>query len=201
MPSQAPGGSDHAIGLPPRRRMLLGYVVLLGGAAAIIAGTLIAGANSRPAVPVHGVYESESSIPCAQGTVLELLQSGQFLNVATPATQRTSLSGSIDLDDRRLTGTITCADRTAAAVDLEVQSGEDRGLPHVLTGTIGDDPVELRQVVEEGVAVPPGHRAQQAPPQRSNEETFGRLMLAIAAVMLAARVGGVLMARLGHVQL
>ena len=82
----------------------------------------------------------------------------------------------------QLTGDVTCADGTTAAVDLTVAGA---GESSRLAGTVGDEQVtaHLSQELPE-----PGASAKP-PEKRSGEETFGRLMLAIAAVILAARAG------------
>ena len=69
-----------------------------------------------------------------------------------------------------------------------------KGLGARLAGTVGEEQVTATFVEE---LPEPGTSAKPAE-KRSGEETFGRLMLAIAAVILAARLVGSLIARLGQ---
>ena len=101
--------------------------------------------------------------------------------------------GKLRLDEDRLTGDVTCADGSTADVDLTV-AGEDT--EQTLRGTVGGENVAATfsgELPEPGVGKAPAKK-------RSGEETFGRLMLAIAAIIFAARLTGAALRRLGQPQ-
>lgn len=125
-------------------------------------------------------------MPCL-GQPLELKQSGQFVNADGAGDARAKLR----FRDNRLTGDATCEDGSGAKVDLRLSQGQPK--PR-LTGTIGESQVTAvfkEKLAEPGVGSTPKKK-------RSSEDTFGRLMLAIAAVILAARLVGAGTARLGQ---
>ena len=65
-----------------------------------------------------------------------------------------------------------------------------------LAGTVGEEQVSASWAEE----LPEPGAGKQPAKKRSGEETFGRLMLAIAAVILAARLMGALMGKIGQPQ-
>src|SRR5205807_7524617 len=75
--------------------------------------------------------------------------------------------------------------------DLSV---EGKGAATKLVGTIGGAHLAARF----GKPLPAAGASAKPPPKRTNEETFGRLMLAIAIVILAARLVGTVIARLSQ---
>ena len=162
-------------------RLVLGYLILAAAVAGAVAFSISVGHGEDPPAAIAGVYRVAGT-QCL-GRSVELEQSGSFVDVSGG-----DASGKLRLDDGRLTGTIDCRGGGTAAADLRLTGEGDR---RRLTGTIGSDRVSARysQSLEETAA------AAQPPKKRSGEETFGRLMLAIAAVILAARLVGAALAR------
>ena len=159
---------------------MVGYVVLLGAVAAVVAFSFAAGSSRKSAPSVAGIYRIQGGGGCLQDRV-QLVQSGQFVNVEPG-------SGKLRLRGTAMGGSLACPDGRPASVALEVASGP------VLQGRVGGERVRL--TFEEELPAPGTTGA--ALPHRSAEETFGRLMLAVAAVILVARLVGALVARLGQ---
>ena len=86
---------------------------------------------------------------------------------------------------------MTCVTGGSKAADLAV---DGKGTSAKLVGTIGAEHVTAKF----GAPLPAPGTSAKPPPKRTSEETFGRLMLAIAAVILAARLVGTLIARLSQ---
>ncbi|HEX2032116.1 MAG TPA: cation:proton antiporter [Actinomycetota bacterium] len=199
-----------------RRRMAVGYVALLGAVAVVVAWSFAAGAGRRPAPFVAGVYAVERGTPCL-GSEVRLVQSGRFVNVEPEAS--TAVAGKLRFTGRALAGSVTCADGESFPARLTVVPGTG------LEGTVAGNPVELRFVrslpppetahaeepEEGGIATEAADRPVTAPaedggaegapalaPPPSAEETFGRLMLAIAVVVLAGRALGSVVSRIGQ---
>jgi Kef-type K+ transport system membrane component KefB len=166
-----------------RRRMAIGYVSLLTVVGIVIAVSLSLGSERRPAPAFGGVYRAEEGTACL-GERFEVVQSGVYVTVEGEGRSH----GRLRFVDRRIEGEVTCADGTTAPISLAV---EGRGTDARLGGTVAGEAVtaSVEPAEEEGVA-----EAER----RSAEETFGRLMLAIAAVILAARLVGALVARIGQ---
>src|SRR5439155_14212264 len=104
-------------------------------------------------------------------------QSGQFVDLGGGP------GGKLRLQHGHLTGDVTCVGGGTAASDLTVAG---KGAAAKLSGTIGSTHVSAHFTLP----LPAPGSSAKPPPKRTPEETFGRLMLAIAAVILAARLVG-----------
>jgi Kef-type K+ transport system membrane component KefB len=155
--------------------------VLLVGAIAV---SVSLGRDEHAQPAIAGVYSTSSA---CLGESVRLTQSGQFVDLAGGA------EGKLRLRDGGLAGTVTCVSGGTAAVSLHVAGAA--AAPR-LTGTVDGSPATARFAE----ALPAAGASAKASVHRSSEETFGRLMIAIAAVLLAARLVGVLTARLGQPQ-
>jgi Kef-type K+ transport system membrane component KefB/nucleotide-binding universal stress UspA family protein len=156
------------------KRLLVGYAVMLSFLAAAVAISVGIGRDRNPAPAIGGFYTSSSD---CLGSSFKLAQSGQFVDLSQGAT------GKLRLQNGHLTGTVDCASGGTAHVDL-VPHGS--GTTTTLSGTVGSE----RATAKFGAPLPPPGVTTQKVPKRTNEETFGRLMLAIAVVLLAARTVG-----------
>ncbi|MFN2467134.1 MAG: cation:proton antiporter [Gaiellaceae bacterium] len=172
-------------------RLVVAYVVLfaVGGALAATSFLLGEGRSAQPKVAgIFGTYA-----PCLGGAgQFRLEQSGQFVD-ASGLDAAKSFGGALRLRHQRLTGTVRCADGSRARLDLAWAGG---GARPELQGTIGDARVTalfVRDLPRLGVVAAPAPGNQP-----SAEHVFGRLMLAIAAVLLAARLIRAGMSRLGQ---
>jgi Kef-type K+ transport system membrane component KefB len=165
------------------RRLVGGYAVVLALLAAAVAVSIVVGHDEHPPPAVGAFYDAPAA--SCFGDDFELLQSGQFVDLHGKA------SGKLRLRNEVLTGTATCADGARARVRLRVR-GE--GTERTLSGTVGSR--QFRGTYSKALPEP-GASAKPAK-KRSSEETFGRLMLAIAAVILAARLVGALTGRLSQ---
>ena len=165
---------------------MLGYVVV--GAfltIALVVSLAIGNSEDRP-TPVAGIYKSSS--PCL-GESFKLEQSGVFVDLDGSG----SAGGKLRLRDDRLKGDVTCVDGSSESVDL---APEGTGVQRALSGTVGSEQATATfsaDLPEPGAGKPPAKK-------RSGEETFGRLMLAIAAIILAARIVGAALKTLGQPQ-
>jgi Kef-type K+ transport system membrane component KefB len=168
-----------------RRRIAVAYLLLLALVAGVAVVVLRAGAARRPASAVGGSYRLDQSSPClgAAGQRLELEQSGQFVGLDGPD----RISGELRLRGGRLDGPVTCRDgRPATAAWLADGT--------TLSGPVDGGTLAATRVESAGAEAAAGSRPPGA------EEVFGQLMLAIAAVMLAARGVGAVAGRLGQPQ-
>src|SRR4051812_8374178 len=163
-------------------RLVLGYAVVGAFAAAAIAISIVIGNGKHPATGIAGIYHAAAG--CLAGDIA-IHQSGEFVDVDGPG----AAGGSVRLDGNRLTGDLTCVDGASGAANLVV-------VGHRLVGTAAGQPAAASFTAE---LPAPGASAKPAP-KRSNEETFGRLMLAIAIVILAARLLGTALRRIGQPQ-
>lgn len=114
-----------------------------------------------------------------------MLQSGQFVDIVGES----GSGGNLELDGRRLTGEVRCGNGSAAPLQATV-AGEDGR--RSLRGEVGGNPFHatfLRDRPEAAVA---------SGKKLTPEELFGRLMLAIAVVIVAARSVGALAGRIGQ---
>ncbi len=160
-------------------RLVVGYVAVAAFLIAAVAISVSIGRGEHAQPAIAGFYTSDS---VCLGERFTLTQSGQFVDVGGDA------GGKLRLRDDRLTGTVDCAAGGEATVDLAV-AGEGEGA--TIAGTIGSERLTAtfaEELPEPGTSAKPVEK-------RSGEETFGRLMLAIAAVILAARLVGALIAR------
>jgi K+:H+ antiporter len=156
-------------------RLAVAYVVAFAVSAALASTSFVLGADRRAQPKLSGIYRATGS--CAHGGELRLDQSGQFVDASG------ALDGSLRFRHRRLSGTVRCADGTRARLDARRLGGRDDERPE-LAGTLGGRPFHgayLRDLPKVAASATPA----KSP---ANEQVFGRLMLAIAAVILAARL-------------
>jgi Kef-type K+ transport system membrane component KefB len=167
------------------RRIVVAYLLLLGLVAVVAAVVLRTGADRRPAPAIGGVYRLDQAPPClgAAGEHLELEQSGQFVGLDGPG----GAGGELRLRNGRLEGPVTCRD------------GREAGAAWQPDGTTLSGPVDGGTLHATRIPAPGAAAAAAARPPGA-EEVFGQLMLAIAAVMLAARGVGAVVGRLGQPQ-
>ena len=153
---------------------MLGYAVLVAFVAAALGFSITAGQDAEAAPAIGGTYTT--STPACFGSTFVLDQSGEFVDIDGDGDSKAVLR----LDDDRLTGDASCAGGTSGAVDLAVSVANER--PR-LEGTIAGEPfvAEIPEPSTVAAAI-----AVKEP--RSTEETISRLMLAIAVVILAARL-------------
>jgi Kef-type K+ transport system membrane component KefB len=164
------------------RRLLAGYIAVLAFLAAGVALSLVLGHREHAQPAVAGKYASSAA--CLSSFTLK--QSGTFVDVSGPG----SIGGKLRLEHHRLKGDVTCGDGATAAINVPVPTTA----PKTLSGTLGGQAFQAKFTA----ALPaPGASAKPAK-KRSGEETFGRLMLAIAAVILAARLVGTALGKIGQ---
>ncbi len=171
---------------PSGRRMAIAYTLLAALALAVVLAVLQAGAQRRPARQVPAGQRVVQATLCLgpAGTELRLEQSGRFLTLDGPD----RLAGRLRLDGDRLHGQVACRDGGSAALDVVLDGGG-------LRGTVGG--AELATTATAGQVGGGGAAARPAVP-RSAEEAFGQLMLAVAVVILAARLVGAAVRRVGQ---
>jgi len=166
-------------------RLGVGYLVVFGIGAALAATSFTLGAGRKPQPRVAGVYRATA--PCLGAErELTLKQSGQFVDASG------GLSGSLRFRHGRLTGRVHCAGGSHARLDLTRRGTRER--TDVLEGTLDGRPFDavfVRDVPKPGVPSP-------STSSHTNEQTFGRLTLAIALVILAARLVRALIGRIGQ---
>ncbi|TMK69555.1 MAG: hypothetical protein E6G50_12030 [Actinobacteria bacterium] len=156
-------------------RLVVGYAAVAAILAAATSVSIVLGHDEHAAPGIAGFYKSSSA---CLGSNFKLGQSGQFVDLGSGP------SGKLRFRHGHLTGDITCKGGGAAvASDLAVQG---KGATAKLAGAIGASRVNASF----SEALPAPGTSAKKPPKRSSEETFGRLMLAIAAVILAARLVG-----------
>jgi Kef-type K+ transport system membrane component KefB len=170
--------SDKLSGL----RLVAGYGAVGAILAAAIATSIAIGSGRHAAPAIGGFYKSTSA---CLGKEFKLLQSGEFVDLSGGA------SGKLRIRHDNLHGSVTCAAGGTAALDLTIAG---KGAATKLAGSAGS--AQVNATFSE--ALPEPGASAKKPPKRSGEETFGRLMLAIAAVLLAARLVGTITARLSQ---
>ena len=177
------GNSGTAAG--SGRRVVVAYLLLLALVAVVAVVVLRAGADERPAPPVGGAYRLDQAPPClgAAGEHMALEQSGQFVGLKGPDRVR----GELRLREGRLEGPVTCRDGHGARAAWLADGT-------TLSGPVDGGVLRATRVESAGAEAAAGARAPGA------EEVFGQLMLAVAAVMLAARGVGAAVRRLGQPQ-
>jgi Kef-type K+ transport system membrane component KefB len=163
-------------------RLVAGYVAVAGFLAAAITTSISLGHDRHAAPAIGGFYSSSSA---CLGNEFKLAQSGQFIDLSGGVTGKLRLRGG------HIRGTVTCVDGGKAPVDLTVTGA---GTSAALAGTIGSSSAAAKFKT----ALPPPGVSGEKVPKRSSEETFGRLMLAIAVVLLAARLVGSVTSRLSQ---
>jgi Kef-type K+ transport system membrane component KefB len=180
----------------PTRRLVIAYAGLVLAFAVAVALSLAAGSGRHAAPSMGGQYRLERDDRCLgpSGSRFVLSQSGQFLSLDSGR----GATGKLRVRDRSVTGTITCPGQAEQPVDATVRlEGGSRGT--VLTGSI-----QARLVIPTsalGTTCPQGtipSAAGGCVTPLTGEEVFGRLMLAIAVVILAATLFGAIVARLGQ---
>jgi Kef-type K+ transport system membrane component KefB len=178
-------GESRGTGKRSGRRIALAYVLLLGFVIAVAVLVFQAGAERQAAPTIAGVYRLDETSPCLgdPGQRVGLDQSGQFIGLHGPGRVRAELR----LRGGRLDGSVACRNGGRASLALLANGS-------TLRGTVDGAAVTATRL-EAGAAAA---AAAERPP--GAEETFGQLMLAIAAVILAARAMGAVAARLGQPQ-
>jgi Kef-type K+ transport system membrane component KefB len=175
-----------ADGIPEKRgfggmRLIAGYLLVgaILAAAIVISVSIGHGLNAPP--ELAGTYSGASST--CLGKEFTFAQSGRYLTIDGSG----SVGGKLHYSDGRITGDVTCVDGATAAVDVAVTKEGTH-----LSGSVGSESITAtRPATAEEAAAKPTKK-------RSSEETFGRLMLAIAAVLIAARICGETLARLAQ---
>nr|MBA2463040.1 cation:proton antiporter [Actinomycetota bacterium] len=164
-------------------RLLVGYGVVTVFLAVAASVSIKIGSDRDHPPAIAGLY-SATPTACFDSS-FELTQSGQFVDLDGTG----PVEGKLRLRDGRLKGEVTCRDGGSTDVDLALDQGGDNT---VFSGTVLDQSVTLAFTA----ALPEAGKAPAK--KRSAEETFGRLMLAIAAVILAARLAGAVLATVGQ---
>jgi len=189
--------------------LTIGLPILLATVAAI--AVFVAGSDRTPQPGVAGGYAVTDG-SCV-GERFDLAQSGRFVDLTGPG----GVEGKLKLEDGRLTGDVTCRDGGTQRLDarvkgsiepgetLEVDGATLRRSDGTTAATFGSTPVALdgrlgtapfsAALVE--AAPLPGHHATDEDP-REFDAIIGSVFLAIVAVMLAARVFGSLVVRIGQ---
>jgi K+:H+ antiporter len=160
---------------------LAGYLVVFAISAGLAVTAFVLGSDRHSQPDVAGFYRVTGVCASAVGK-LKLEQSGQFVDASGP------LDGKLRLRDGRLTGTVSCERGGERRFCMRVSR------THRLRPVPGCVPASATFVEE---LPKPGTTAKPAKPPR-NEVIFGRLMLAIAAVLLAAWGVRVLMQKIGQ---
>jgi Kef-type K+ transport system membrane component KefB len=163
-------------------RLVIGYLLVGAFLAAAVIVSIAVGDSKKPAPNVAGQYTLSPSTCLPKGFTLE--QSGKYVDLKVAG----HAGSKLEVSHHVLSGKVTCVDGSKSALRLAVPAGQSS-----LTGTIGGSPVKAAFTGDLTTAA----AAAPAKP-RSGEETFGRLMLAIAAVILAARVAGSALGRIGQ---
>ena len=167
-------------------RLLLGYAVVAVFLVVAIAISISIGNSEDPPTAVAGFYTSGST---ASARPSSSTSPGQFVDLDGPGQS----DGKLRLDDDRLTGDVTCADGSSAERRPDRRRRGDRARRSTERSAASSVAATFAGELPE-----PGASGKAAPKKRTGEETFGRLMLAIAAVILAARLVGALLATLGQ---
>jgi hypothetical protein len=141
-----------------------------------------AGRDEHPQPVVSGTYRVTPA-PCGADPIV-VQQSGRYLSADAAGAEVQSAK----LADGAAQLELRCDDGTTVAVSL-APSGSGA------VATVQGQPAQATRIAEtvtSATAVPKK--------KRSGEETFGRLMAAIALVILAARLTGAAVARIGQPQ-
>jgi len=185
--------------------VVVGYVLLLAGLVVAVVITLHFGSRKTVHPSVGGIYadlvkQTQPTTPPCLGTAGDvtepghgflLTQSGKFVEVGPALTTATTPSGELEFDGRNLTGSLTCVSGNTQRVHLHVDLGKAKFVT---------EETPLLDPSGRPVATFFGKPDMTAPTSLPAEETFGRLMLAIAIVILAARLVGTAMGRMGQPQ-
>ena len=161
---------------PTPGRLAAGYAALAVGLVLIAVPTFRYGSGLQPEPAIEGVYSVQEG--SCLGRTLALDQSGSFVTAAS--------GGSLRLRSSVLSGDVRCTDGATSHLESQVSGAS-------MLGTIGPDRFEATRIgplpVETSGCVPDGLTPEQA---------FGRLMLAIAVVILVARLIGAAVTRIGQ---
>ncbi len=168
-------------------RLAGGYAVVALFLITAVGLSLGIGADEHAAPGIAGIYETQAG-GCF-GNSFRLNQSGEFVDLEGPG----PAGGELRLRHRRLVGDVTCADGSSAEADLAVRGA---GTDVSLAGTAGGQSLSASFAEE----LPKPGEAKAPAKKRSGEETFGRLMLAVAAVIFAARFLGAVLVKAGQPQ-
>jgi Kef-type K+ transport system membrane component KefB len=162
-------------------KLVAGYVVVGAFLAAAIAISVSIGHGLNAPPALAGTYSG--GVSKCLGKEFTLAQSGRYLTIDGSG----SVGGKLHYSDGHVTGDATCVDGATAAVDLTVAKAGTQ-----LSGTVGSETISMTRPATAAEA------AAKPTKKRSSEETFGRLMLAIAAVLIAARICGESLARISQ---
>lgn len=193
------GGSGT---LPSHRRFAAGYGLLLSAVAVVIGISFVASSGKHRPQDVSIAYTIDPPSSCL-GDSIELEQSGKFVSLAGPGglAEESAVGGTLVLEDGRLSGDVTCRDGSTERLESAVQGSVERREGEEGTVEVVGGPIirgSLAGDEFEGISQLPSEAVVPAVEKRPAEETFGRLMLAIAAVILAARLMGALVSRIGQ---
>jgi Kef-type K+ transport system membrane component KefB len=168
-----------------RRTVVIGYVVLLVAVIAAFGFAIAAGSRTSSPPPLAGEYELEGDDPCLgpAGSSVHIGQSGRYVTIGGVAPSRLAIDAHLEGDALRGSG--TCADGQPGSPEWAVVRA---GTGANVATAIG--PLRAVEAPDEAEAL----IAHPLPP----EQLFARLMLAMAAVMLAARLVGSLVTRIGQ---
>ncbi len=182
------------------RRVIVVYVGMAALLLAVCAIAFSVGGDEDPNPAIAGTYAVDDGA-CfgGSGSTFTIDQSGSFVTLSGSG----DTSGKIRFEDGRLTGDITCADGSSGEIDAAVtvtppetsEESEDEEASNAvaLEGEAGGAPLVA-------ATAPVAEEAATAAKKRSGEETFGRLMVAIAVVLLVARLVGAAFRRIGQPQ-
>ena len=178
---QASAIPKDELGKFSKTRLIAGYLAVTAFLIAAIGTSISIGSNRHAEPGIGGFYSSTACL----GNNFKLQQSGQFIDLSGSST------GKLRLQSGSLHGTAHCAGGGTAAVNLALSG---KGAAATFAGTVGSEQAKGKFVK----ALPAPGASAKKPPKRTGEQTFGRLMLAIAAVLLAARLVGSVIARLSQ---
>jgi len=164
-------------GTPPTPgRLALGYATLAVGFVLVALVVYRYGSEQQPEQRIQGVY-SVGGETCLSRT-LALSQSGSFVTAES--------GGTLRLRDAVLSGDVRCVDGGTSHLEAQVSAISMRG-------TIGSIPFEATRTGPLPVATS-GCPLDRLTP----EKAFGRLMFAMAAVIIAARLFGAAALKIGQ---
>jgi Kef-type K+ transport system membrane component KefB len=154
-------------------RLAVAYLALFAISAGLASTSFVLGSGRHSQPKVAGIYRSAQC-----GPEFTLKQSGEFVDASG------ALSGTLRFRHRRLTGSASCAGRHGRLVVRRDGTA--------LVGTFAG--ARFGATFDRDVPLPTASAAK--PP--ANEQVFGRLMLAIAIVILAARLLRAAIGRIGQ---
>ena len=164
-----------------RRRIVIAYAAMAVVLTAACLLAFSAGGDRQPAPAVGGTY-AVTPAPCGAETIV-VQQSGQYLS----ATASSGEVSSAELVGNQAHLDLRCPDGSQVAVVLAPAGGG------AVTASVAGAPATAIHEAEVKATAKPVAK-------RSGEETFGRLMAAMALVILAARLTGAAVARIGQPQ-